>query len=841
MTSSDDSPESVLADLDAVLAEHEVDPELAERIRALMASSDRAPESHTRARVPAPISSQSIPSLGLAVPDVTQLARPSARGPDPSGVTEPRGASDTPGRGTPAEPARPSILDGPLLVPVSLIAEGGMGEVHRANDRPLARALAMKVLHDHLSPVQGMRARFLDEAQITAQLAHPGIPPVHALGELDDGRPYFTMKEVHGRTLAELVEKGFDEDGLSEHRRLEVFTRVCEAVAYAHARGVIHCDIKPLNIMIGTFGEVLVMDWGVARLVSPATTAKDLKEAPVRTTMSGDETNWDVAGTPAYMPPEQALGEIDRIGPAADVYALGVMLYELLAGERPYRGGVPAILFQSTQGEIPPIPRRPGTIVDDSLFEIIVRAMQPEPTDRYADAGALGQHVARWREGAIRREKALAIVREANERRAELGPMRERAEALRAEAERELAGLPAEARIEGKRAAWAKQDDALALERDAALRAAEVRQLLEAALVHAPELGEPKAMLADLAFEQHRDAERRRAWDEAALHEVRLSAYDAGRYAHYLEGKARLSIETSEPCPARVFRYEARDRQLVAVEPEDLGPTPVATDLPAGSYLVELDGPCGTVSYPVRLSRRTEAEPEESADPAPRIVLPGPGTLAEGEVYVPAGAFECGSGATARDEWVDAFVIQRVPVTFRELTLFLTNPAGGPFRRDVFRDGLGLLRPDWPAVGISWEGARAYAEWLSARTSQLWRLPAEAEWEKAARGVDGRAYPWGDVGDGAFCHVRTPERTPGVPVGVEAFPTDRSPYGVLGMAGNVREWCEDGFVGTAGRLRAVRGGSYRLSIDMARVTARGGLPSHQGYRDVGLRLVRALR
>jgi serine/threonine-protein kinase len=165
----------------------------------------------------------------------------------------------------------------------------------------------------------------------------------------------------------------------------------------------------------------------------------------------------------------------------------------------------------------------------------------------------------------------------------------------------------------------------------------------------------------------------------------------------------------------------------------------------------------------------------------------------------------------------------------------------------VLRDGTSVFRPDWPAIGVSHEAASAYAAWYSLRTGLPWRLPTETEWEKAARGVDGRPYPWGDFGDGALCHVRTDDHAPTSPAPVARFPTDRSPYGVLGMAGNVREWCADPFLSSVydtldpSSRRVVRGGSFRLPVEAARVTSRAGLAPQHGYADVGFRLVRSFR
>ena len=203
-----------------------------------------------------------------------------------------------------------------------LIDEGGMGVVWRVRDLQFERSLAIKVMKAAWSEDSHRVCRFFAEARITAQLAHPSIVPVHALGLLADGRPYYTMKLVKGDTLADLLKAGPD---VASRRMefLQVFARVCQALAFAHKEGVIHLDLKPSNVMVGEHGGVQVMDWGLAKMLAE----------------SDDRPG--VAGTWPYMPPEQANGRIEEVERRSDVFGLGAMLCAILTGEPPYVGPTP--------------------------------------------------------------------------------------------------------------------------------------------------------------------------------------------------------------------------------------------------------------------------------------------------------------------------------------------------------------------------------------------------------------------------------------------------------------------------------------------------------------------
>ncbi len=306
------------------------------------------------------------------------------------------------------------------------IARGGMGVVLRVRDELLRRPLAMKVVaspaaaHGDPASDAGALGRFLEEAQVTAQLQHPGIVPVHELGVAEDGRVYFTMPLVEGEDLHRVfTHVATGEDGWSVVRAVGVLLRACEAVAFAHERGVLHRDLKPSNVMVGRFLETYVLDWGLARLLEPgedrradrrpdapgATITSERKHPrdptprPPAATLDGD-----VVGTPAYMAPEQARGEVARVGPRADVYGMGAILYELLAARRPYAStgerAAHDLLDRVRSGPPAPI-REVAPLAPPELTAICDRAMAREPDDRYPDMRSLADDLRAYLEGRV--------------------------------------------------------------------------------------------------------------------------------------------------------------------------------------------------------------------------------------------------------------------------------------------------------------------------------------------------------------------------------------------------------------------------------------------------------
>lgn len=291
-----------------------------------------------------------------------------------------------------------------------LLATGGMGEVYLARDTRLKRTVALKTLRlDRI----GLERRFLEEAQIAGQLQHPGIPPVHEVGELPDGRPFFAMKLVEGQTLAALLAER-PSPGHELARFVGIFEQICQAVGYAHSRGVIHRDLKPANVMVGAFGEVQVMDWGLAKVVGAT------EGAIVETDRDGMETRAGSAmGTWAYMPPEQARGE--AADERSDVFGLGAILCEVLTGQPPYVGE--GKQDRATAGNVAEAVERLDRCGADAelvaLAKRCLRAGEQSP----AHAGELAAAVAAYRAGVEERlrraetERAAAQVKAAEERK----------------------------------------------------------------------------------------------------------------------------------------------------------------------------------------------------------------------------------------------------------------------------------------------------------------------------------------------------------------------------------------------------------------------------------------
>jgi len=283
-----------------------------------------------------------------------------------------------------------------------LLGEGGMGRVERVWDRDLMREVAVKALRPELRANSELLQQFLWEARVAAHLDHPNIVPVHDLGVSPDGHLFFTMKLVQGRPLDEVlrrVEKGDEEMPLV--RRLRVFLQVCSAVAFAHARGVVHRDLKPANLMLGEHGEVLITDWGLALPLS----GKAMEDLAPPSLQRG------TSGTPAYMSPERVKGDGSDL--PSDVYALGAILYELVALRPAYDAPtLPALLVKVAAGDHPSL-QSVCPDVPSSVLAVVERAMSFRPEDRYASAAELALDVEAVIDGGTPSAETTSVLRRA--------------------------------------------------------------------------------------------------------------------------------------------------------------------------------------------------------------------------------------------------------------------------------------------------------------------------------------------------------------------------------------------------------------------------------------------
>jgi serine/threonine protein kinase len=311
------------------------------------------------------------------------------------------------------------------------IARGGMGVVYRATDTAFAREVAVKVLQERFGPSSRLAGRFAEEARITGQLQHPGIPPAHDLGTLPDGRPFLAMKLIKGETLDTLLDKRAT-PASDRGRFIAVFEQVCQAIAYAHAHSVIHRDLKPANIMVGSYGEVQVMDWGLAKVLDtelPSEPSEDDASlgTEIRSFRDGAESTQagSLLGTPAFMPPEQAIGAVDQINERSDVFGLGAILCVILTGQPPFVSeSAESSRRMAARAKLDDaFARLDACGVEPELIALAKRCLAAEPGDRPRDAEEVAEAITAHRADAERRalqaelDRARSEVRSGEERK----------------------------------------------------------------------------------------------------------------------------------------------------------------------------------------------------------------------------------------------------------------------------------------------------------------------------------------------------------------------------------------------------------------------------------------
>jgi serine/threonine-protein kinase len=763
---------------------------------------------------------------------------------------------------TAAMPVRPRSFTPPppgttaRYEPGRLIGTGGMGDVFEARDTHLGRRVALKVPRsDADGSVPHLLAR---EARVAGSLEHPGIVPVYDAGEREGVGPFYAMRLLEQPTLEDVIARlsACDRDAERDYglgRLLRYYVQICQAVDYAHSRGVVHCDLKPGNVVVGEFGEVVILDWGMAFKV--------------------EEGLRNRGGTPGYMAPEQARTDtpVDR---RADIFGLGAILYEILALQPAYGDGITDLVMRCAAGQavmqppIPPRARRPS--IAEELEQICLRAMQVDPAERHGSARELAADVEAFLEGTKERERrnqrASGLVQQGDQLAEMYGEYVESRPRLVEEAARIRAGIAAWEPSDRKRELWDAEDrlsatDAVGVRTFQAAVAA-----YEQALDEQPGFPAARRGLASLyATEVKRARERRDELNRIYFEEL-VKQFSDGSPALLARNDGRLRIRgIGGEVDVFVADYEEQDRRFQPVRERPLGRTPLEKQLPAGTYVLRIVDRLGAShSCPIQVAPDRDTELELEAE-----VL---ASLDPGERYVPGGVALLGGddlspwGRELRAVHVPSFVIAEKPVSFAEylafaegvvragedVTAFLpVNALGVPHWRwegdafvlttnfDVDRDELLTL----PAVGVSRAAAEAYCAWRILRTGRTYRLPREDEWEKAARGVDGRAYPWGDYFDASFCKMVQSRPGAARPERAGAFPADVSPYGVRDMAGSIADWVVEHAPGASdlandGAVDIARGGAWcDWRADCHLATRRPYPPGAQTSR-VGFRLVR---
>jgi formylglycine-generating enzyme required for sulfatase activity len=563
------------------------------------------------------------------------------------------------------------------------LGRGGFATVYLAHDEANARDVALKVLDSQLARDEVFRQRFEQEFHLAARLEHPHIVPVYELGEAD-GLLYLAMQLIPGYDLrARLRESG----ALAAPTAVQIAAEIAAALDHAHAHGMVHRDVKAANILLDAEGNAWLSDFGLVRAAEGTIAGATL------TGTAG------VLGTPEYLSPEQVAG--GQATPLSDLYALGVVVYEMLTGRVPFRADTPLAVLRMQADSLPPDPLSLRNDLPPGLAAEVLRALAKRPPDRHTSAGAFAAALQ------VALDAGQQAVDEARHRLLQM---------------RESVAAQVRARIQAAQTQAAESERA--------------RRVAEA------QAGQIEALAAETE----------------ALLEALKAEEEQSRQAAQAAEKARQAAEQ---------RAGAAQSRLSGVE----------------HTLQRLEGGAGAAGDDV-------------------VLTLAPGVTLE-MVIIPAGKFLYGEDKQKVD--LPEYRLGRTPVTNAQYKAFVD--ATGHRRPNHWKNGaIPKGKENHPVVNVSWGDAQAFCKWASQVTGQAMRLPSEQEWEKGARGTDGREYPWGSQApDQQRCNFNNNVKDT-TPVG-KYSPAGDSPYGCADIAGNVWEWCDSWYDGERNR-RVLRGGAF---------------------------------
>tara|TARA_R110002073_G_scaffold323204_2_gene500370 strand:- start:21430 stop:24168 length:2739 start_codon:yes stop_codon:yes gene_type:complete len=709
------------------------------------------------------------------------------------------------------------------------IGAGGAGQVTETFDRVLKRSVALKSLLKNRKNSLAEET-LMAEAQLTASLEHPNIIPVYDAGIDEQGRSFYAMRLIDEPDLEEILCRlnEADEETCKRFtlgRLLRDFMQVCQAVQYANSRGIIHCDLKPQNIVLGPFGEVLVLDWGLAHNVSSNVISR--------------------GGTPGYMAPEQLDPEVTSFDARTDVFAMGSILYQILTGEWAFEVETVSdylkLLHRGSKGEAvvaPPMIRFPDKEIPKELSDICMRALAMNLDDRLGSARELGDAIESFLDRTEDLKRRTSEAKRHIESGDELSERYFEFVESRPEQTEHLLDLRSKIHpwdpVEAKAELW----DAEALTNVTTMLRIRTLQAAVTSYEQALELvanqGQARRGLAKLYWAELNDAKQRRDEPNQIYFEGLVRRYDDSGLVDALDAPATLIVSCDEKNPAtlRVATLAEQGRRLTVVNERPLPQGDSKISLSSGQYSIRLSHEATEVRFPLRLEPGEEREVSVNT----RILT----QLDADEVYVPGGdaliAVDPANPASTAlyEAHVRAFAIRRFPVTFREYLAFLDDLRSHNIEigQLIPRDRKGIAYWQWngrwephrmpgshelaetlklPAFGVTALAAEQFADWLSEQTGRFYRLPHNREWEKAGRGTDGRRYPWGDHFDALFCKMRDSREGLPTPEPVGTFESDISPYGVRDLAGTIAEWVlpDEGYLGTENEKRYFsRGGAW---------------------------------